>query len=233
MRGLQPEEFKNLLLSVGSHRDRRAYTPLEVARCFRKAIEAGASLKNCAQAVHFDGTSMVSRFLRLLELDSKIQYYVDWGRTGTTIAFTAASELVRLKVEDQGVACIEALKNILSTSEVKQLVQLRLRSKKPIAVCISEVLALRPQVARPHLLIGAIKSNDVRAHLAALPQSKRDEILSTILKDLFPDLLTHSSRLGSDSFTISGSDSVAAALTAKGIDFEELINDLLKTRIAE
>ncbi len=230
MRGIQPEEFKKLLLSVGSHRDKRPFTPLEVARCFRKAINAGSSLKDCANAVHFDGTSMISRFLRLLDLDPQIHHYIDWGRSGTTIAFTAASELVRLQRNEQSAACLAVLKNNLSTSEVKQLVQLSLRSKKTIELCISEVLRLRPQVTRTHLIIGSVKSKALRERIELFTQAQRDELLCSVLSNLFPSISGYSSRLGSHSFTISGDDDIAATLS-KETDFEEIINDALQKKV--
>ena len=69
--GLSPDEMRSLLLSVGSHRDNRDVLPLKVAELFDKAIKHGAKKRDCAISVHFDGTSMVSRFLKLLDLSTR------------------------------------------------------------------------------------------------------------------------------------------------------------------
>lgn len=226
MRGLSPETLQKLLLSVGSHRVERPLSPIEVGRALQDARDAGASLNDLAKALHLDGTSMVSRFLRLLTLSTEVQHLVDWGQTASTIAFTAASELSRLNSShDQERVSQAALERQLTSPEVKQVVQICLRSQQPIEDCIAQVLRLRPRVERRHVFVGAVVGDALRARLSALPQVRRDEVLRRVVLARFPSIATFGSRLGIDRYTITGGDELAVALTQGGQDFEKIINE--------
>ncbi len=136
MLGLSPEQTKRLLLSVGSHRGTRPFSPVEVAETLKISIDAGSKLSELASALHLDGTSMVTRFLRLLDLSPQVRDWVDWGESGSTIGFTAASELSRLSDSgEQNQLGRAALENQLKSSEVREVVQIRRRSKRPLAAC--------------------------------------------------------------------------------------------------
>ena len=120
--GLTPEEAKGLILSVGTHRGKRPLSPVEVARLFHKAISHGANRKECALFVHLIGTHMVSRFLRLLDLDHFVQHSIDWRQTGPTISFTSAWKLSKFPKKEQAEACLEIMGHQLGTKEVEQAV---------------------------------------------------------------------------------------------------------------
>lgn len=233
MLGLTPETTKKLLLSVGSHRGSRPFSPLEVAQALRTAISAGTKLTDVASALHLDGTTMVTRFLRLLELSPQVQDWVDWGESGSTIGFTAASELSRLPdTDEQTQLSRAALENQLKSSEVKQIVQLRLRSKRSLQECIKETMQMRPRVQKLHLFIGAIVEEEVRALLRSRVQSERDGLLRVAVLERYPSMPQFSSRLGVERFTITGGDAVAAVLNAGSDDFESAINNALRRNLA-
>jgi len=231
VKGLSPAEHKAMLLSVGPRRGIRPLSPVEVGSLFKKAEDAGASLQELAEGVHLDGTSMVSRFLRLLELNPEIQHIIDWGESGSTIAFSAASELSRLDVEEQARACNAVLEDQLTSGEVKQLVQLRLRSKRPLEECIASVIRMRPLVERRHLLIGAVVAKDVQARLATMAQVDRDHLLRGVLSDVLAPLSDYSARLGGERFTISGSEAVAKRLASGPTDFENMVTQALAAKL--
>jgi hypothetical protein len=223
VQGLSPAEHKGLLLSVGTHRGKRPLSPVEVAMLFKRAADAGASLRDLAELVHFDGTTMVSRFLRLLELNPEIQHLIDWGQSGSTIAFSAASELSRLDTGEQVGACTAVLENQLSSAEVKELVQLRLRSQQSLPDCIAAVLRMRPRIEKRHLLIGAVMAEGVRIRLRTMTQAERDALFQQVLLELLSPLDDYSGRLGVERFTISGNEAVAERLTSGQADFEGLV----------
>ena len=234
MLGLSPETRKAMLLSVGSHREVRSLSPVEVAQALGASMEAGSSLRELAAALHLEGTSMVSRFVRLLNLSPEIQHLVDWGESKSTIGFTAASELARLpNRDDQIKVCHAALENQLKSSEVKQIVQLQLRLKRSVSESIDQVLRQRRRVERLHIFIGAVTSEKVISKLRALRQNQRDELLQKVLQERYPKLADFASRLGAERFTITGDDSVAAALSSDSQDFESTINTALSREIHE
>jgi len=224
--GLSPEQYKGLILSVGSHREERSLSPVEVATTFCRMRENGASLRDCAAAVHLDGTAMVSRFIRLLELHPNVRHLVDWGQTGATVAFTAASELARLPEQEHELAFTAALENQLSSTEVKQLVQARLRSGRDIGECVLSVLRLRPKVERRFLFIGLVTSEAVRQHLASISQRQRDLLMREAVRKLVPETQL-AARLGPDAFTVSSMEDLSQLSQGEDGDFEARVNDLI------
>lgn len=233
LEALTREEKKLLLLSIGTHRGERTLSPIEVAMLLRKAIEGGTSLAECAASVQLDGTSQVSRFLSLLKLPDDVQHVIDWGRSGGTLAFTAAFELSRLDdASDQRRAVQAVLEYDFSTSEVRQLVQSRKRSGKSMGECVTAVLKMRPQVEVRHVFIGSVLRDDVRVRLRQLSQQRRDEILQAILKKTFKDLRT-TGRLGIERFTLVGGAELGGAVKTRKDQLEQEINGELGTGVSE
>lgn len=228
--GLQPNEFRDLLLSVGTHRGRRPLSPVEVASALEKMQAAGASPKDCAAAVHLDGTAMIGRFLRLLQLHPEIRHMVDWGQSGARIGFSSAAELARLGAEDQVRAARSVVENQLSSAEVKQIVQRARRSDRGIAGAIEDIVQLRPKIERRHIFIGAIGSQQLRELLSSITQERRDLILDDVIRELFRSAADLSGRLGPAKFTIASSEELPSYLLDKTTDIEAGVNAALLRR---
>ena len=93
--GLEQKEYQDLILSIGTHRGSRRLSPLEVARLIDKALNSGATRKDCTQALQVSSTQ-ISTFLKLLTLAPEIQYLAGWrGSKNATIAFSTMAELAR------------------------------------------------------------------------------------------------------------------------------------------
>jgi hypothetical protein len=231
LEALTPEEKKRLILSIGTHRGERALSPVEVAMILHKAVEGGTSMTECAAAVQLNGTSQLIRFLSLSKLPDDIQHVIDWGRSGGTLAFTAAFELSRLDdASDQRRAVQAALEYDLTTSEVRQLVQARKRSKKSMDECVTAVLKMRPQVEVRNVFIGSVLRDDIRVRLRQLSQRQRDEILQAILERTFKDLRA-TGRLGSERFTLVGGAELGEAAKKRKEQLEKEINAELITGV--
>jgi len=229
--GLPSEEYKDLILSVGTHRGQRRLSPTEVSDLFQKARNHGASLHDCAQAVHLT-TSMVSRFLKLQKLSIELKHLVDWGQANSVISFTSAFEISRLNEDEQGFVSEEILEHGLTKTEVQQVVQLRRRSKKDIKTCVNEILQLRPIICKRYVFIGSILKEDLKSFVRKIKQQDRDRLLSESLDAIFPDVSFFSARLGLDNFTIVTNDAGATVLNAEGEGFfEEKINTSLAKAI--
>jgi len=232
--GITPDQYKKLLLSVGSHRGARPLSPIEVAQAIRSTKRAGATSDEIASAMHLEGATMIRRFLRLLDLPEDVQLIVDWGRTGATIAFTGAAELARLPSKnEQSIAGRAALEYQFSTSELKSLVQLRLRSGRPISECIKEVVGLRPQITVRHVFIGAVKGEKLKELLRELPQVDRDRLILNSAAQLWPDAREAAFRLGADRFTISLNDDIAGAVFEDIETLEQRLSDQLASKADE
>lgn len=229
--GLLPEEFQGVLLSLGNHRGRRPLSPVEAATCLNKMKDSGASLKDCAAAVHLDGTGMISRFLRLLDLTPEIQHLIDWGQSGATIGFTGASELARLPQDQQLLVARAVIERQLTGAEVKQIVQRIRRSHRSVGDAIDDIVKLRPTVEQRHLYIGSIASDRVTAFLASQSQEQRDQILRDVLLGILPHSADVSARLGRTRFTIASKETVEQAVSGLEPDLEARVNAALEQRV--
>jgi hypothetical protein len=234
VQGLSTDIQKKLLLSIGSHRDIRLLTPVEVGEAVQTSVNAGTTMQEVAEFLHLEGTSVLTKFVRLLRLSPDVRHLVDWGRSDATIGFTAASEVARLDdPADQLQLCQAGLRNRLGSSEMKQILQLHKRSGQSISDCIEEILKLRPRTAQIHVLIGGITEPALSARLAAVSQAERDKWLHQAVTKSFPALARYGGRLGPNRFTITGDKAVSAELTKDGKDFEAVINHALAETVSQ
>ena len=230
MTGLSPDEARDLVLSVGTHHGKRRLSPLEVALLFNKMISAGATPMDCAEFVQLKGTTMISRFLNLLQLSPQIQHLIDWGQSGATISFSSASQLAALNHDEQEIAAGSIMANAMNKGEIQQVVQISKRALKNISSCIDEVLQMRPTVIRMHVLLGAIIDSDLREYLSNISQKKRDELLMKSTQYLYGELHDISGRMGQDKFTLVTDDNGARIIAeSKHSQFEQEINNIIFT----
>jgi len=221
--GLTSDEYKQLILSVGTHRGKRRISPVEAAVLFDKAQRAGASLADCAKAVQLEGPTWVGRFLNLLKLPEDVRHLVDWGRGAGAVTFTSAADIARLDDPDDRRAAIQAaLTHNFSSKEVRQLVQLKKRSERTIAECTEGVLKMRPQVDVRHVFIGSV-AEGLRDRLRDLGQYARDEAFANVVKQVVGPGV--SGRLGAERFTLVGSKAFSSVIAAKKDTLEREINE--------
>lgn len=231
--GLSETEFKRLLLSVGTHRSGRVLTPCEVAFLFQKAINHGASLQDCAKAVLLEGPTWISRFLRTLKLDKTVRHLVGWGQANGSVSFTSATEVARLEKDEHAPVFTSILENKLSSKEIRELVQIRLRSGRPIESCIKEVVSLRPQIVRQHMFVGAVASPQLKAALRSKTQGERDTLFRDLVVSKVPVLARSAVKLGVENFAIITNDEGAAALQRELPQFESELNASLEAQLAK
>ena len=229
--GLSTLELGRLRMSVGygRHKKGRPLSPIEVGLILRSARDEGVSLRDCANVIGLDGTGHIGRFLRILDLPHDLQHLVDWGADRNAIGFSSAVELVRLReADDQHAVARSILADGLSSKEVRQIGQLRIRSGRTIGACIKEVLGMRPIVERRYVFIGSIVDQNVEDALIKLTQAERDSILESGIKLL--NLRGASGRLGKRFFTLVGDECFDVSMKSIG---KESIEARLRTHISE
>lgn len=227
--GLSAEEYRDLVLSVGTHRKTRRLSPLEVARLLAKALETGVTRRDCAIELGL-GQTQVGTFLKLLNLAVEIQHLADWkGTKNATIPFSTLAELARLAPSDQIEAVSSVLRHGLTWKEVVQIVQIANRSTKTIGECITNVLNLRPTIVTRHLFFGAITSDCLMSDMKTIDQGERDRLFSRALNRLVGSSYSTQGRLGESKFTIMSDHDLPGLLGTDPDELEETINEILKT----
>jgi len=204
---------------------------MEVAEGLEQAISAGMSNTQLAEMLHLDGPSMIAKFLGLNRLVADVRHLVDWGHKEKLISMTAATEIARLSRLEQPVLANQILEFNLGKEEVRQAIQLRLRSGNPIEDCVAKVVALRPVIDRRFVFVGATRDARALADLRQRTQVERDDLLRRAMHRRLPTLTTFAARLGLGKFTVVGGNDVAHALNQLSPDFETVINDWLEDEL--
>ncbi|MCY4165353.1 MAG: hypothetical protein OXF03_04305 [Gammaproteobacteria bacterium] len=228
--GISQQELGRLRMSVGYGRQKkgRPLSPVAVGSLLRRALDSGASLSKCAEAIQLNGTGHIGRFLQILNLPPDLQHLVDWGASNKTIGFSTAVELSRFLSSDQRFVANAILGEGLKTKEVQQARQLRLRSQRPIEECVREIVGMRPIIEKRYVLIGSLNSSVITHALTVLKQEERDSILESALRDI--ELHCSTGRLGSRFFTLVGGIEFNDSMTKLG---KENLEALIRKQISK
>lgn len=231
MKGLPPDLAKKLILSVGTHRPDRLLSPVETGQAMQQARDGGMTTKELAEALHFDGTTMIGRFIKLLSLPVRMHPLIGWGADAATISFSTASEIARLPATEQMTFSQAVLSHQFGLSEVKQIVQIRQRSGKSIEETIQAVLDQRNVVVQRHVIVGAVLAEDLRQRLRQMTQEERNVLLRQALEKHSPSLASVGAKLGADNFTLVGDKQFQKAVTSLPNGFEEAITQYLQQEL--
>ncbi len=229
-KSLPNELRRNLIMSLGTGLGQRVLSPLEVAEGFRDAKNMDFSLKEIAEIVNID-SSMVGRFLNLLQLSPEIRHLVGWRVSDSTIAFSTASHMTRLNVDEQQALTHEILRNRLTRLEVVHIIQLREDVHKELPICVKKVLELRPVIVQKHIFAGAVVNNKVLKFLEVSSQAQRDRLLVAAVQKSWSHNIKWSGRLGRRSYTLVGGQEFLEHMHSLKPDFEKAINQLLLDEI--
>ncbi len=230
MKGISPEEQRDLILSVGIHRQDRVLMPIQVAELLEREINAGTPIKEISKEVLLD-SSMIARFRKLLKLAPEIQHLVGWGGE-KQVSFSTASEIARLDSSQEHTALVKSsIEQKLSKNEVIQIIETRNKFGKPVSECIEEIINMRPKVIRRYLYIGAIKSANVKKRLNNMSQQERDKLFREIITQSYPTLPYWEGMLGLKGFNLIGNEELDQSLRNLTTDLEAIVNDNLKSRL--
>lgn len=210
------KDLARLRMSVGysGHKAGRPLSPVEVGREIRKAVDGGATLKECAEAMQFRGTGHIGRFVRILTLPKEIHHEIDWGAKRNTIGFSAAVELAAVQATEDQLAIANAIRSRhLKKKEVRQVGQLLRRTNQDVESCIAEVLAMRDVVVRRYVFVGSIDTS-ISHDLTGKTQKERDKLLAVALKEI--GLRGAVGRLGVGIFTLMGDDVFDQEMSSMG-----------------
>ena len=120
------------------------------------------------------------------------------------------------------------LEHGLSKVEVRQVAQLIARSGRSAAVCVKEVLGMRPKVEKRYVFVGSVVDDGVLKILGRCSQRERDGVLAAGMKAI--GLVGAAGRLGVKMFTLVGDEGFNASMKEVG---KEGIEPRLRAYIAE
>jgi hypothetical protein len=225
---LENGELRDLILSIGTHQGDRRLSPLEVARLLQKAVAAGSTRAELAEALRLQGTTMIGRFLRLLKLDNQIADMVDWGAAPGRLSLTQAQEIARVDSSHHPRLVDLALENDLSSGELRSVVQRMERAGETPEAATHSIVRMRPEIVRTRVVIGVVEDADLVAHLSSIGQRDRDIALVSALKSLGRSEL--SGKLTPHRFSVSGPYEDLKSLDADS--FEAELTEELKQAVA-
>lgn len=230
--GLSEREFRELLLSVGTHKGNRPLTPVEVGERFSKAITAGASTHECATAMMLKGDTMVKRFLSLTKLPPDLKHLIDWRESGVgVVGFSGAVELLRCPADTQAELGLAIIEHGLTKKEVQSVRQLFERSGDGLSLCVGRVVGRRPVVRHMEVVLGAVVAPDLRASLLNRSQYERNRLLAPIVAELTAGFQGVVGRLGTSSYSLVGPKGLIGSLSGVG-DHEHAVERALRLTLA-
>jgi len=197
----------------------------------RQALDAGTTAKELAAFLHFEGPTMINRYLKLLSLSEPLQPLVGRGKGASMLSVSAASEIARLNPAEQTRLSQAVLTHQLGLSEVKQIVQIRQRSSKSIEQAIQAVLDQRTVVVQRHVIVGAVMAEALRQRLAQMTQEERNALLQRALEKRGPGLAFVGAKLGADRFTLVGDKQFQKTITSLPNGFEEAVTKYLQQEL--
>lgn len=192
---LSPDEQRDLILSIGTHKKNRRLLPIQVAKLLERLHQTQEiSLKQIAQELELRDPSILRRFLALLSLPPEIQPLVNWGNSPGYLSFSVASEISRAKDLDMIKSLAkDALENQRNKEEVRAILQCHLRGGESLSNCIKKIEATRPKVIHHYVFLGQLpprrdgsewneqESYQLRAVLSELVQE--ENVLSAAIKN--------------------------------------------------
>lgn len=162
---LTPTERRDLIMSVGVHRQSRRLSPWQVSQLISKAQQE-LTLREIARDVNLRDDSVLRKFISLQKLPPGIQSLVGWRLTPASISFSVAAEISRLDThEEMEHLAAVVVENRLSKEETQSIIQRRRRGNVPLAQAIDDVLKVRPIIEKQHLYLGLL-TTDVDEGLA-------------------------------------------------------------------
>ena len=228
MKGLQSNEIRLLILSVGTHKSKRPLSPVEVGKYIQRALDAGETRATVAEKLLLDDATVIGRFVRLLDLPPQVLQLIGWGADPATVSFTSASDIARLESKSAQIAIAKAaLENRLNKSEILEVIQITERSRRPIESCIEEVLNQRPIVERRHVIIGELQSDSLIETLTQMSQFQRNDLLLSALARYGLNTSILGAKLGDRYFLLVGDDAFQTAITSLPGGFEQSITKYL------
>lgn len=228
MKGLSSKEIRDLVLSVGRQKSTRPLLPVEVAQFIQRALDAGEKRTDIADRLYLEDPSIVGRFIRLLSLPLQVQQLIGWGSASTTVSFTAASIIARLKSSQEQTDLAKAvLENQFNKSEIIQIVQIRQRSGNSLESCIKGILNQRPVIERRHVIIGELQSKKLKDKIRQISQLERNNLLQSTLERTTPGIPSLGTTLSERFFLLVGDDKFHSAITSLPDGFEKSITEHL------
>ena len=226
---LTPDEWRDLKLSVGTHRSKRRLNPIEVAKLIERLLNKDILYEKISEEILLS-VDMIKRFENLLELPEKYHSYISFGRKNNCIPFSTAAYIADLESEtERNQLFNEIFSRKLTKNEVQQIIELKNRSNMNILNCVKEIIKDRPIIEERNMFIGRIYEEDIKSFIKDPNWNKINKIFLPFLKNLFPNVLFYSGNVSKDRFIIVtdvfGQKQIQLKSDKKGESFEEFIRN--------
>jgi len=228
---LSNDEWRDLKLSVGTHKSSRRLNPIEVAKLIKKLRDKNVPYEFIKDELILRDVTVIKRFEILLEsLPEKYHNKISFGRKNGYIPFTTAAFLTRLESRSE----IDLLYNEISTknltkNEIQQIIELKKRSDMNISECIEEILKSRLIVEKRNMLIGKIYEDKITSVISDANWDLLNNLFLKFLKESFPNTIFYSTRISKERFIIVtdifGQSQIELKANKENLTFEKYIRN--------
>lgn len=168
MSSLSPDERRDLLLSVGTHKRTRRKAPIQVAQLLAR-LQESMSMEQIADELNMRDTSTLQKFVSLLKLPAEIHPLIIFGGGRGYLSLSVGHLVARLNdPEDIRLLTKDACEKQRTKEEVRAILQRYKRGGIDLVSAIEEIDKTRPQVNQQFLFMGKLP-NEV-----STPEAQKD-----------------------------------------------------------
>lgn len=230
------DKWRDLVLSIGTHRRIRRLSPVEVATLLSETIKKGEKYgvlkEEIAKELQLRDTSMMYKFLSLLKIPKEFYQLIVWGNKKNKISFSSAFYTSHLSDKEMTYFLESILSYDLTKNEARQVSELKRRSNFDIKKCIDEVLLGRPIIREQTMFIGLIKDKTFLNKLMDVPPNLRNIKFNQYLGDIFKGINISSARLSNNRFIFvtnnAGIKKISEISSASKRSIEQFVREKLE-----
>ena len=226
---ISPDERKNLILTLGTHRKTRRLSPVEAAQIIDKAISGGMSREDVA-SLCLVSVDMVMKIRKLVTLTPGVRHMIEWGGGPSTVSPSVGTEIARLvDSSHQEQLCALSLQWKLIKREVLAIIDFVNRLGLSVDNAVERVVSQRTVKKQLYVVVGALLDLELTRALDNLPQNQRNDLLNRAVKRLYAGTREWGSSLGASRFTLTGDRVFADFIGRLPEGAEQTITRLLKS----
>lgn len=202
----QTVPWRDLVLSVGTHKKNRRLTPIEIAKTLNEILSKaeiyGVSKEEIAQEIHLRDASMIYKFVGLLNIPEQYHKLIVFKGQKGKLTFSSVANATHLP-EDEMIVFLEAILSYkLTRNETRNIKELKKRRDYSIEKCVDEVLLSRPTIEDKTMFIGLMVDDIFINILKEVPRNLKNIRFNNFLTDSMNEIHIDSSRISNNRFII-------------------------------
>jgi len=233
---LTPEEWRKIIISIGTHSVKRPLSPIEVGKFIHKLIisakKKNVSERQIALELQLRDTSMIRRFDNLNNIPEEFNDFIIWGNKDGFISFTSASFATELSSKnDIGSLLQSIIEHKLNKNEVRQIIEFKRRTNSSIEECLKEILLARPKIIHRYMLMGSLSDVKFKEKFLNMDKFEKNNLFFKFLKNQYPLIEIYVAHISESRFSIITNEDGKKMIESYAAQRGESFGQYLKNKV--